>query len=788
VTQLDYRVELALQPVSTAAADLLWRDVTPWVRGSEPVSITRGRPDRFADVTPGRCTVTVNNRDGRFTPGYASGAYFPEMELGRRLRVAVRYPPQSAQPGNLVANSTFEVDASGWAGNTLLGTNDLPTSVARSTTRAWQGSASLLVTWPTTAIGSCVLVMVPTVKGRTYTMSAYVWVPSGSPDVRVFVPFTANSALTSTKDAWVRLSVTFTGGGADFVGVQCTSATSGQTVYVDAVQVDEGAAPVSFTPDAPPISYRFTGYVDELPVSWSAGVDGRATIGATDRLNLLSRSTLRSMLEEEILDALPGDVSGTGGAYYPLSEPEGATRAANAGSLSQSDLIVGQVGAGGTAEFGAGTGPGTDGLTALILTPVNASNGKRLNTFTFNYAVGYFQAHLSCWFVTLTASREIARVRWGSDYMSLSIDASNKVVGTVTAFGATVATVTSANSVTDGQTHRVSVEQEAVGTTTTVRLYLDDAVAVTTTFTGADGVVHPYNSLQVGGGPGTLFAGTVSHVVAARGVLSAAQHTAEYTAGVTGGAGERSDQRIARLARFADVPGDEQQLETGLSTSMSAQTLAGQSPLAAMQAVRATESGVLFVDGQGRLVFHGRGRRYLAVSALTLGADAVGSGDALAYDTSLLVNSVTATRGSEAGRTSVNRDSVAAFGVYDTSLDLLTTLDAEVESAADWRANADAWPTIRMPNVSVDLSTAPSGTPLAALLAADLSTRLTVGALPNTAPATPIDLFVEGVTENWSAGGCSVQLVTSNAAAAGGAWVLGDAALSVLGVSTKLVY
>lgn len=69
---------------TTAPASRVWVDVTAYVQS---VSIQRGRSDELDRVDAGTCDVKVRNQDGRFDPTYASGAYAPNVDLGKPLRV-----------------------------------------------------------------------------------------------------------------------------------------------------------------------------------------------------------------------------------------------------------------------------------------------------------------------------------------------------------------------------------------------------------------------------------------------------------------------------------------------------------------------------------------------------------------------------------------------------------------------------------------------------------------------------------------------------------------------------
>lgn len=70
---LDFKVEI-LPNTSTFSVNRAWGgwvDVTDYVEGDEGVSISYGRSDGLSTVEPGRLSLTLDNRDGRFTPGSA---------------------------------------------------------------------------------------------------------------------------------------------------------------------------------------------------------------------------------------------------------------------------------------------------------------------------------------------------------------------------------------------------------------------------------------------------------------------------------------------------------------------------------------------------------------------------------------------------------------------------------------------------------------------------------------------------------------------------------------------
>ena len=66
----------------------VWVDITQWWRVSPPISITRGRQDERSEVQPSKCSLTLDNSDGRFTPGNVDSPYYPNVKKGRKVRVS----------------------------------------------------------------------------------------------------------------------------------------------------------------------------------------------------------------------------------------------------------------------------------------------------------------------------------------------------------------------------------------------------------------------------------------------------------------------------------------------------------------------------------------------------------------------------------------------------------------------------------------------------------------------------------------------------------------------------
>ncbi|MFE7072719.1 hypothetical protein ACFU96_21815 [Streptomyces sp. NPDC057620] len=80
-TALPIRVELQLGAV--------WTDITGDVRSEQQIRIQRGRSDDGGQVDTTRCSLTLDNNDGRYTPKNPTGFYYGQIGRNTPLRVSV---------------------------------------------------------------------------------------------------------------------------------------------------------------------------------------------------------------------------------------------------------------------------------------------------------------------------------------------------------------------------------------------------------------------------------------------------------------------------------------------------------------------------------------------------------------------------------------------------------------------------------------------------------------------------------------------------------------------------
>lgn len=88
VPNVTYTVEIAFNANwKTPSGSRVWTDVSDYVELHEGISIEVGRSDELSTADANTLTLTLDNKDGRFTWGNAASPYFPNIKLGKPIRV-----------------------------------------------------------------------------------------------------------------------------------------------------------------------------------------------------------------------------------------------------------------------------------------------------------------------------------------------------------------------------------------------------------------------------------------------------------------------------------------------------------------------------------------------------------------------------------------------------------------------------------------------------------------------------------------------------------------------------
>jgi hypothetical protein len=787
----NLRVEVAFA-TKPDDANPAWVDLSSRLHLPSGVTVRRGRGSEYDTVQTGTLSCALENLDGALTPDNTASPYYPNVLPQKRIRLSYR-DPATLGMGNLMAaeDASFEGGTTGSWLNSYFG-SPAAVNLANSTTHPSVGSKGLCITWPTAAAGAGAAIYTPPlVIGRTYTFRCVVWNSAGVPNVVFGDIFgVMGTATSSTTGGFQTLTFTWTATQTQpIMGVRSTGATTaGQQTWIDAVMVDEGTTLGTFTTTAPAINYRFDGHVEEWPIEWPSGSDqyARSNITASDMLARIGgRQELRSVVAETMLPDGPT-------AYYPLGEPADSLAVYDVSTGSGTHpLTIRQFGVGGTITFAQSTGVPTDGASAPYFDTASPLDGLVLTGRTdWLNNTGSGDSTLTAAVNTSDVNAQViaaASDDWGG-MLALEFDGSGHLIARLwIGFGyGSVAAATSSGTFNDGETHHVAAVASRSGATTTIRLVVDGVTLATDTTSWG---IPLLCNVTIGGSPlgEALYTGTVSHVAVFPAALTDTQLLEHRLAQSTGFAGERSDQRIARIAKWAGIPTSRQVLDVGMTTSVDHVDCTGMSPLEYMRKIEKTEGGLLFADMQGRLTFQARSRSYARTApALSVPVHMVDPRARMVSNLQFVRNEVTGSRPKGATVRMVNQPSIDTYGPLAESLELVTTSDAEVADAVAWRLNLSANPMTRLDDVGLDGYTDPTYSPQV-LSAIMLGAHIQITGLPSQAPSSTLDQLVQGYTESIRDDGWDIA-VNASPYLTLVAFVLDDATYGLLDSTNRLVY
>lgn len=93
----DTVVEVAFNAgYRTAPGDRVWVDVSEWVEAETPIDINFGRSDERSEPDANVLSLTLDNSDGRFTAERPESPYYPNVRIGRPIRVTLTPPGGTA--------------------------------------------------------------------------------------------------------------------------------------------------------------------------------------------------------------------------------------------------------------------------------------------------------------------------------------------------------------------------------------------------------------------------------------------------------------------------------------------------------------------------------------------------------------------------------------------------------------------------------------------------------------------------------------------------------------------
>ncbi|MFF7365810.1 hypothetical protein [Streptomyces sp. NPDC008125] len=773
-----------------------WTDITNRVYERDPITITRGAKGETGKVGPGRATLTLNNRDGRFSPRNPLSPYFGRIGRNTPIRVSVPGPESYLSLDGTTAGvaSTPDVAALDITGDIDLRvevTADWTTPSAQTLIGKWTSATAqrsyalrlenntLVLYWSTDGVANFfVQWRLPALPRRAalratldvnngaggWTAAAY-WATSLDSAWTGFGTYTTTGTTSIyAGTAPLQIAPVAINGHAPVQGLihraEVRSGIGGAVVArPDFRALAEGA--VSFTDSASRAwsvtgtarvsnrAYRFVGEVATWPTKWDAsGRDVYVPIEASGILRRLGQG--RKPLASTLRRSIPRAASLL--AYWPMEEGAAATAAssplvgvrplqltratwASASTLASSDPLPVLASEGGALAQMTGSVPAPTGSpTGWRVQWVYRLDSPNSVMYTF-MRIACAGATIAEWFIqqSSTGSRILGRDAAGADIVTANI-------------GTGLDLYTQWNS--------VWLQLEQVGTTVQWDIYWQDVGGTPghfgSSYSGTIGRVRTV------GGPEGGYAAALDGMAIGHISVFGASTTAAFAGALTAYDGESAINRMGRLA--AEEPMLPLTWTDGDATTAS-EAMGPQRPaelLVLLEDCEATDGGLL-LERRDRLALHYRDRTslYNQPPGLILSYTAPGESRELepVEDDQATRNDVTVERqGGGSGRVEITSGPLSTLppeqggvGVYDTSVSLSLGSDDQAPQIAGWLAHLGTVDEPRYPSVRVMLHAAPRLIP--AVLGLELGDVLRIDDLPHWLPPEPALLLARGQTE-----------------------------------------
>lgn len=481
----------------------------------------------------------------------------------------------------------------------------------------------------------------------------------------------------------------------------------------------------------------WTGIVDDWGTGWVNGVQSLTKVTCTDRVAPAGKIDMPAPVDAELLADSPS-------VYFPLQTGSGATRSrcvvtgdyvSRATATYSSDLSFGEDGGPCDTSMVLFSSNSVDPTWGCFLRGSSLSGLSAVSTaFTFELFVKVSRSAVSFFGNGLA--------NFGG-MVQLDLDAAGTLFAYATA-GSDDYIGTFRPAIADGRLHHIAITGSISAGTATLKLYVDGVLVETATRSetnfGSTGV------LDLGSGIGTgqaILDGRISHVAVYTSALSAAR-IAEHARALDGWAGDTTGERWNRLCGWAGLDSSDYTADTTTAT-MGFQPTAGRNLLDCLQDVVDVELGTAYCDAAGVLTLKASTVRYNASSVLTLAPQTVDSDLEFVANDAYLVNEAEITRSDGGPSTAVDTASVAEYGRYRLAKTLYLEDDDQALGLADWLAYRYSTPTARAGTLVINQTAKAAAVSLATMLGLDVDDLVTLSPLPATAPASSVQLFIDGL-------------------------------------------
>ena len=789
---LDIAVELKLGDT--------WVDIKALghVYTRDPITITRGRQDEGARADPATCSMTINNKDGRYSPRNPNSPYYGLIGRNTPLRVSAGVGdvalsvPDTAGSGastpdaaaiDITGDLDVRVDATlAWDDEDggLIG-KYVETGGQRSWILWLNGDRTLTLYWSTT--GSNLLSATSTdrvplsvgrkavratldvnngASGRTITFYtadtlAGSWTQLGAPVVQagttsIFnssAPLVVASVFGLVSGRYWKVEVRNGIAGTVVANPDFAAQADGATGFTDgAGRTWAVLANAALTPRM----LRFMGEVPAWPIRW--GPSGRdvyvqiEAAGITRRLGQ-GRKPLQSALRRAVAGA-PQDYL----AYWPMEDGAGATQAASAIPGVAPLRAIGPVefteepssGTAGGATFGDG---GKLVGTSPSIPPSVWGDGAWLIIFWFDLPADMGASGVSPIMQWRTPGAPIAH------YWDLYTGQSVNGVLFLEVADSANNIVTSAGGTIDlrgrGPVQVAILCNNNGASNTNIIVYVDGVLDIATAVPSDQASTPTAIGVNLNVAAGTEFSGSISHLIVAPYVSWQTGLAEDLVPAGLGYRGEPAGDRFARLCGEEGIPGAVVGDPAG-TEAMGAQLPA---PVLDLLADCEDADGGTMYEARGELALRYRPRAadYNTPPALVLDYhDQVAAPLEPVDDDQGTRNDVTVERpGGSSARVVIDEGPLSiqappdGVGIYDESLTLNVAYDDQLLPIAGWRAHLGTVDEARYPVVRLKLHKHPEL--IDTVTAMDARARIHLTGLPPWEPPGTVDLLADGYVE-----------------------------------------
>lgn len=800
-TPLPIQVDISLNGTT-------WTDITADVRADDQVTITRGRSSWGQEVDAGRCTFTLDNRDGKYSPRNPEGTYYGQIGRNTPVRVSVESGAVAALvPGgsgdyistpdtpdlDIVGDIDIRFDAT--LANWVLADYTFQSGTVSARTELIGKSTAGSASWALYVYEGRLMLEWSTDGSALITRESTETIPvpaSGRLAVRATLDvdntFGGHDVVFYTSDSidgvWAELGSVVTEAGVTSIFSGTSELRVGQSTnvlwtesigYVHAAQVRSGRGDAGTVVANPVFSSQASGttsFVDSATRTWT--VQGNTEIsdrkirfvgeisswntrwetGGHDVVTEVEASGLMRRLGQGSVPAKspmyreftsPSRTHIV--AYWPMEDEAGATELASAVSGHAGLRITGTVTPAAYSDYAASAPLPTIGTGSLRVNmpSYTATSEMFMRLFVKVPAAGVVSTQRLMSFSTTGTARTWSL--YVTTAGSLELEAYD-------ADGTTVLNPGAATFAVNGLQQSIGIELTQDGADvdwTVFVLDIDDSTLTSSAASVATGTLAGYTFGTVSqirfGEDGAMNDTVVGHLA----VADDGDAFADTLGPIIGWKGEIAASRVHRLGleedfhAYATRIGDEQM---GVQSRSTVLDLLRQAE-AVDEGILCEQRDLLGLRLVQRLSLHNQ------VPDLVLdyeGSDGLVTPLDPVEDDQTLANDVTVQRtdGSSA-RLTLDEGTLSTqappdgVGLYDASHDLALFNDDQPVLHAGWRLHLGTWDELRVPVVSVNLANSPDTIDDAASV--DIGSRIQITSPPVWLPPDTLDLMVQGYAE-----------------------------------------